>query len=110
MESDRTRSRSVLLASLAKYVDRAGARSGVVGLVTVDARGGAGLEVGAGCQGRSVGRERDTPAKEVARAGVGRLDIGLLAPCRTGAPEQVDGAGPRRRVVGLVAIDAARRA
>ncbi len=66
--------------------------------------------VGAHRQGRAVGRQRDAVAEVVAGAGVGRLDVRLLAPRRAGAREHVDRAGLRGGIAGLVAVDAGRRA
>ena len=78
---------------------------GVVELAAADAARRAGLAAGAHRKGRTVARKRDR-AEAVALVGVGRLDIGLLAPHRAAAREHVD--RPRRRsgVVGLVATDA----
>src|SRR5438093_1408196 len=91
-------------------VDGAGLGHGVVSLITVDALRAARLEVRADRHRPAVAAQGNAAAELVEFLRVRSLEIYLLRPGRTVAPEQVHGARFVGRLVVLVAIDALRRA
>lgn len=88
-----------------KDIGRAGKDGRVVRLVAVDAGCDAAFTVRAHGQRAAVRRQRDAGAEKVAAIGVAGFHIGLLAPARPRARENVDRARGASVVV-LVAVDA----
>src|SRR6185503_4776523 len=83
-----------------EQVDGAGQLRRVVALIAADAGGRAGFAERADGERGTVAGQRDAPAEQVGRAGVGGGQLGLLGPDRGVACEHVDRAGGRRDAVG----------
>src|SRR5262249_36047141 len=87
-------------------ISRAGLARAVVALVAVDAGGVAGLELRTDDDRVSGHAHGGSEAIEGAR--VGGLEVGVLAPARAAAHEDVGRAGAGSAVVRLVAVDSRR--